>query len=245
MEMLSDQGTILAATETGMLYYFVREALDSTIVMVLLRYAVFLSSLFSLVMLSFRVRQALSFGRRRLHSQPGGNPWKGVAFSFGRGMLPWEKESAALHLPTYIAGMVYHAGIFAAILSVLVSAAGVRLPAPAVLVLRILLAAGFLTGAGLSLKRVINRKMRYISCPDDYASNLLVDGFILSGLLSSWLAAALPVFFIVAVVTFLYAPFGKIRHCFFFFCSRFLFGSYFGRRGVLPPAIPPRSEVRA
>jgi hypothetical protein len=213
--------------------------------MVLLRDAVFFSFLFSLVLLSVRVWQALSFGRRRLHSQSGGNPWKGVAFSFGRGMLPWEKESAARHLPTYVAGMVYHAGIFAAILSVLVSAAGILLPPASVAVLRILLAAGFLTGVGLSLKRVINPKMRYISCPDDYASNLLVDGFVLSGLLSSWLAAALPVFFVLAVITFLYAPLGKIRHCFFFFCSRFLFGSYFGRRGVLPPAAPPRPEVRS
>jgi len=35
-------------------------------------------------------------------------------------------------------------------------------------------------------------------------------------------------------VMFLYIPVGKIRHCFFFFYSRILFGLFYGRRGVLP-----------
>ena len=202
--------------------------------MMILRYSVVAAFFFSLVLLTFQVLQTFSFGRRKLHSQAGGKPWQGVAYSFGRGMMPWEKESAAKHLPTYLAGMVYHAGIFAAILSVFLLAAGIRPPGPAVAVFRILLAAGFLSGAGLLLKRAVNPKMRHISCPDDFVSNLLVDGFVFLGLLSSWLAAAEPVFFTVAILTFLYMPLGKIRHCFFFFYSRLLFGSYFGRRGVLP-----------
>jgi len=158
-----------------------------------------------------------------------------MIYAFGRGMLPWEKESAARHLPTYVAGLVYHAGIFAAIALALAQAAGIHLPNAAVSVIRISMAAGLCVGAGLLLKRLTKSQLRHISCPDDYAANILVDGFILAGLLSSWLPAALPVFHVAAIVTFLYMPLGKIRHCFFFFYSRFLFGSYFGRRGVLPP----------
>jgi hypothetical protein len=211
--------------------------------MTLLRYGVFVALCFSLVLLTVQVLQTLSFGRRRLHSRAEGKPLKGITYAFGRGMMPWEKESAARHLPTYLAGMVYHAGIFAAIIFVLLLAAGIRPPTSALTVLRILLAAGFLSGTGLLLKRTVKPQMRYISCPDDYVSNLLVDSFVLSGLLSSWMAATAPVFFGLAILTFLTMPLGKIRHCFFFFYSRLLFGSYFGRRGVLPRRRPPKLEV--
>jgi hypothetical protein len=217
-----------------MLYYRVSGAVRALIIMAFLGYSVFAAFFFSLVLLTVQVLQTRSFGRRRLHSRPKGDPWKGVAYSFGRGMMPWEKESAARHLPTYLAGMIYHGGIFAAVFSVLLLAAGIRPPGAVVTVLRILLGGGFLSGTGLLLKRLINPKMRSISCPDDYVSNLLVDGFVFLGLLSSWLTAAKPAFLIVALLTFLYMPLGKIRHCFFFFYSRMLFGSYFGRRGVLP-----------
>jgi nitrate reductase gamma subunit len=209
--------------------------------MLIMRYGVFVSFFLSLVLLTVQVVHTLSFGRRRLHSPAEGSRWKGVTYAFGRGMLPWEKESAARHLPTYIAGMIYHAGVFAAILSILFLAAGIRPPEAAVTVFRFFLAAGFLSGAGLLLKRGVQPRMRYISCPDDYVSNLIVDGFVLSGLLSSLLATAEPVFFILAILTFLYMPLGKIRHCFFFFYSRLLFGSYFGRRGVLPPRHPSKA----
>jgi hypothetical protein len=224
-----------------MLYCLVSGAFCELIIMALLRYCVLAAFFFSFVLLTVQVLQTLSFGRRRLHSEAEGRPRKGIIYALGRGMMPWEKESAARHLPTYIAGMIYHAGVFAAILSVLLLAAGIRLPAPGLTVFRLLLAAGLFSGTALLLKRVIQPKMRSISCPDDYVSNLLVDGFVLSGLLSSWLTAAVPVFFAAAILTFLYMPLGKLRHCFFFFYSRILFGSYFGRRGVLPRRRPARA----
>jgi hypothetical protein len=39
-----------------------------------------------------------------------------------------------------------------------------------------------------------------------------------------------------AIVLLLYVPLGKIRHCLFFFATRYHTGIYFGRRGTLPPA---------
>ncbi len=208
--------------------------------MMILKFGVFISFGLSLILLTIQVLHAQSFGRRRLFSTAAGDPRKGVVYAFGRGMLPWEKESAARHLPTYIAGMLYHAGIFAAILVVLALAARVKLPEVTIPFLQVMMAAGFIAGAGLLLKRAVKPQMRYISCLDDFAANFLVDIFLLAGLLASWRAALLPAFFIMAIVIFLYMPLGKIRHCFFFFYSRFLFGSYFGRRGVLPRRRPAR-----
>lgn len=209
-----------------------------------LRYVVFVAFVVSLGLLTIQALGTLRFGRRRLYSEARGSRWNGVAYAFGRGMMPWEKESAAKHLPTYIAGMSYHAGIFSAVFYALSLAVSVRLgPAPS-LVLQILMAAGFLAGAGLLVKRTIKPEIRHISCPDDYAANLITDIFILSGLLAVRFEALETVFLLAAAVTFLYMPLGKIRHCFFFFYSRFLFGSYFGRRGVLPRRRPDKAEAQ-
>jgi len=200
----------------------------------ILGYGVYVSFAVSLSLLTYLVLRTFSFGLRRLHSPVHGSRWKGVAYAFGRGMMPWEKESAAKHLPTYVSGIVYHTGIFAAILFVFLSAASLRLPEVLLDVFRGLMACGFLSGTGLLLKRSIKPGLKEISCPDDFAANILVDLFVLCGFLSSFLTAAIPFFSILAILTFLYMPLGKIRHCFFFFYSRLLFGSYFGRRGVLP-----------
>ncbi len=79
-----------------------------------LKSSVLLSFLFSITALIFQVLKTFSFGKRPLRSRPQGSREKGIVYAFGRGMMPWEKESAAKHLPTYLAGMLYHAGIFAA-----------------------------------------------------------------------------------------------------------------------------------
>ncbi len=202
--------------------------------MVILKFGVLVSFGLSLIILAIQVLHTQSFGRRRLFSKAAGNAWKGVAYAFGQGMLPREKESAAKHLPTYSAGIIYHTGIFVAILAALALATDVKLPEVALPFFHVLMAGGFFTGAGLLLKRVVKPQMRYISCPDDFAANILVDIFLLAGFLALWHAALLPAFFTAAIILFLYMPMGKIRHCFFFFYSRLLFGSYFGRRGVLP-----------
>ena len=202
--------------------------------MLLLKFGVFVSFGFSLFLLTYLVLHTFSFGKRQLHSKAEATRWKGVAYAFSLGMMPWEKESAAKHLPTYVAGIFYHIGIFAAIFYVLFTAASLSLSEAILSPFRALLAVGFICGTGLLLKRAIKRQMRYISCPDDFVANILVDLFILSGFLSSLLSAVIPVFDILAILTFLYMPLGKIRHCFFFFYSRILFGSYFGRRRILP-----------
>jgi len=73
-----------------------------------------------------------------------------------------------------------------------------------------------------------------LSSADDYLSNILVDLLLLSAPAATFVKSASVLFMIVAICTFVYIPFGKLRHCAFFFYSRILFGTFFGRRGVLP-----------
>ena len=47
-------------------------------------------------------------------------------------------------------------------------------------------------------------------------------------------SCALAMLLIAAMVLLCYAPLGKIRHCLFFFLSRYHLGRHFGRRGTFP-----------
>ena len=148
--------------------------------------------------------------------------------------MPWAKESAAKHLPTFLAGIVYHTGIGAAGFLLLAELIDLNLSPVLTQAIRGALAAGLLCGLGLLIKRIALSYMRFISCPDDYLSNLLVNLLLAAALLTTYSPVMQPVFFWSAIALSLYIPLGKIRHCMFFFYTRILFGAFFGRRGVLP-----------
>lgn len=196
--------------------------------------AVVASLAVALVSLTILIARTLAFGRKPSYSRAQGSPGRGLLYAFGQGMMPWEKESAARHLPTFIAGIVYHAAIFGAIILLVVHLAPLTLSSAILRILRLVILAGLLSGLGLLVKRLAVAGMRAISCPDDFVANLLVDLFLAAAFAVTLLESTRPYFYIAAIVLFLYVPTGKIRHCFFFFYTRILFGIFFGRRGVLP-----------
>jgi hypothetical protein len=149
-------------------------------------------------------------------------------------MLPWEKESASKHLPTFFAGILYHVGIFAAIFFLITALLLINLPDAAIQIVRLLAVIGLLSGIGLLAKRLALPYMRFISCLDDYIANILVGLLLLSTILATYYYVLRFAMMVVAIILLLYIPAGKIRHCVFFFYSRILFGKFFGRRGTLP-----------
>jgi nitrate reductase gamma subunit len=149
-------------------------------------------------------------------------------------MLPREKESAAKHIWTYTGGILYHLSILMAMLFLAMVLLGISLPQMVLQGVRILLAIGLISGVALIIKRMLKLPMRFLSGGDDYLANILVDFLLLSALATTFAETALVPFFAVAIITFIYIPFGKLRHCVFFFYSRVLFGTFFGKRGVVP-----------
>jgi hypothetical protein len=200
----------------------------------LLKIAAVISFTFTVFSLSVLVLRTFSFGRKPLYAQLRGTGKKGILFALGKGMMPWEKESASKHLPTYAGGLLYHAGVFMTLFYLLSFIVGISLSGLFISLLRILSILALVSGLSLLFKRIILPEMKKISCPDDFAANVLVDLFLLSGLLHTYFKNSAPVFLIISVILFLYIPLGKIRHCFFFFYVRILFGLFYGRRGVLP-----------
>jgi hypothetical protein len=150
-------------------------------------------------------------------------------------MLPTAKESAREHPAVYSAGVAYHAGTFAALALVALAVAGAPPGGPIALALRALALVGAVAGATLFLRRALSPRLRAISVPDDFVANGLTT--LLAALAAARgagprgdVALAL-----AAIALLLYLPVGKIRHCVFFFATRYHSGHFFGRRGVLPP----------
>lgn len=200
----------------------------------LLRYGVILSIFISFLSLAFLILRTFSFGRRSFHAEPVEKGRKGIEYAFTRGMMPWEKESARKHLVTYVAGVLFHMGIFSAMFYLLTLVIPFHIGSLLSCFVRSLIALGIVCGLGLLTKRVILSYIRKISSIDDYISIILVSLFLILTLVDSFVANMRTALFAVTIILFLYIPLGKIRHCFFFFYSRALFGLFFGRRGVLP-----------
>jgi len=117
-------------------------------------------------------------------SYPIGKVGSAVIYSFTGGMSPLKKESAYLHLPTYIAGMIYHVGTFAAFFLLIIIFFNIYLSSWLINVSFVFLILTSLCGFSIFIKRIFKSKLRKLSNPDDYASNLLVTGFQLLTALS-------------------------------------------------------------
>lgn len=181
-------------------------------------------------------RGASAFGPRRYRSKAAAAAGRGVLYAFGAGMLPGAKESVRTHLGSWGAGVLFHLGTFSAFGILAAVLFGWRGPRPLMIGAGAVALAGAACGLGLLVKRAASPHLRAFSVPDDFLSNLLTTGFsAVVGLVAMGVLKAADAE-VAAILLLLCLPFGKIRHCVFFFPTRYFFGTFFGRRGVLPPA---------
>lgn len=162
-----------------------------------------------------------------------GNARRGILFAFTLGMAPWEKESTRIHWVAYLRGIFFHIGIFMAF-GVLLASPWLEI-LPEFLIWLALAVTGFgaLFGfAGIPM-RLAGPNERALSLPDDYASVFLSSLFIALAFASLLWRPVLPAFYVVTGIMGAYIPISKIRHCVYFFYSKFFFGMNFGRRGVI------------
>jgi hypothetical protein len=158
-----------------------------------------------------------------------GSRLRGVIFAFTRGMLPWRKESALRNPSSYAAGILYHLASFSSLFA-LAFPGVLRSRSPLLIAV---LTVGLLSGLYLLVKRSVKRNLRSMSGWDDYFSNALVDLLQLSVILALLGQVPYVVSYIVGCAVLAYLPWGKLKHCYFFFASRILLGMSYGRRGVM------------
>ncbi len=191
------------------------------------------SMVFSLGVLGFHFLRLIRLGKPRDLARPSGSESAGIRYSFTRGMSPAHKESAYLHLPTYTAGLIYHAGTFLSVALLILSFFISDVPDMITWILSICLFLSCLSGLFILIKRVTVRKLRTLSNPDDYFSNILVTLF--QAMTIAYLLIGHPAgcpYYLCAAILFLYMPLGKLKHLVYFFAARYQLGLFFGRRGV-------------
>jgi len=179
----------------------------------------------------FQVIQVFSY-KTKDHAASRGKIGTGIVYSFTRAMSPLKKETAYLHLPTYAVGIIFHLGTFLSFLWLLLHFFSLKPPQPIAYSSAIFLTTSSLCGLFIFIKRIFTIKMRFLSHPDDYFSNLLVTGFqFLSASALIW-DSLQPYLFSWAAILFTYIPISKLRHVIYFFTSRIYLGLFYGNRGV-------------
>ena len=176
-------------------------------------------------------------------ARPRGNERRGIVYAFTLGMAPWEKESTREHWLAYFRGIFFHVGIFTAFAVLFTSpwlSSWLELfPDWFRWIALAITAAGAVFGfLGIPM-RLQGPNERALGLPDDYFSVFLSSLFIALAAVVLLAPAWLPAFYIVTGVMSIYIPISKIRHCVYFFYSKFFFGYGFGRRGVIGQ---PKSE---
>ena len=199
------------------------------------------------------------------YAEPKGKVSDGIVYSFTEAMLPQNKESAYLHLPTYTAGIIFHLGTFASILLILLQLIfpGFLHSIPLTndpkgneiithyfstwdwedwirIIFGICLCVSSCCGLAILVKRFFNKDLKYLSNLDDYVSNIVITHFQIA-------SAAAMLFpysvhfkawaFIAGAIVCFYLPVGKLRHVFYFVAARCELGKFFGSRGVWPHKI--------
>jgi len=191
---------------------------------------------FSIFFLYFLYNLILTLVKKGLPdpSEKKGNVNAAIIYSFTSAMSPAKKESAFLHLPTYVAGMIFHLGTFFSFFWLIILFFNFRIVAWCHWTSSLILIITSICGISILIKRIAKKNLRQMSNPDDYFSNLLVSGFqILMAIAILWNKASAPLFIYTAFL-FLYIPFGKLKHTIYFFSSRIYLGKFFGKRGVWP-----------
>jgi nitrate reductase gamma subunit len=219
---------------------------------------------FCFIMCFLHFLRIIKLGAPKDFSEPAGSVSAGVLYSNTGAMLPKQKESAYLHLPTYAAGVFFHIGSLVALLTFLflipaiVWAFFFYHPFLSALIALCLYASSG-CGIGLFFKRLTSNKLRPFSNMDDYLSVLLVTLFHLASAIlftafafheyfhhyfsSQIHSGIMYAYFIVVTLFFLYLPFSKMKHVIYYFAARYHLGFFYGRRGTWPPK-KDRKSVR-
>lgn len=184
----------------------------------------------------------ISLGKPNDLSEKSGDTGKGILYANTTAMLPQNKESAYLHIPSYATGMLFHIGTFCCMLIWILSFfpffnnwicndSCYHLIIPAALLFTCV------SGYILLLRRAFSKDLKGLSNPDDYISNAATSTFQLMTILYLCMPSCkiiVTLYYIMCIILFLYLPLGKLRHVIFYFAARYHIGFFYGWRNVWP-----------
>jgi len=179
------------------------------------------------------LRKTLARPWRPEQARQAGSPGRGVVYAFTWGMAPWAKESTRVHLLAYLRGIVFHVGIAAGFIGLALTLWSPSIPSAVRWIIACGAFVGALAGWGGLIARLMEHNLRAVSTPDDLLSVALVSAFLSAAAAAWWQPHWNAVHLALGAATLVAIPLTKIRHCFYFFFSRYFFGLFYGRRGVI------------
>ncbi len=185
----------------------------------------------SCIIHTFKVIRA---GKPKDYAKPSGDVSASVRYSFTGAMHPAKKESAYMHLPTYIGGLLYHMGTFLSLFLLILLSLGLYPSGILTYILVAVFSVTAVSGLAILLKRISSSQLRALSNPDDYLSNILVSLFQLATVALLLSQDFVAVYYVSASLLLLYIPLGKLKHLVYFFAARYHLGIFFGSRNVWP-----------
>ena len=170
-------------------------------------------------------------------AQHKGSSTTGVIHSYGSIFMPWSMESSRKHMWRWIEFGAYHVGALVAIVNTFTFPFAPGFMTETVrIIFAILIAPSVLVGFFKLYHRISKRELRIISTPDDYFSLASMQFFLFFAVMA--LLTNAPDwrmwYFIITAFFLFYVPFSKISHYIYFFFARFLVGSRYGTKGVIP-----------
>jgi len=198
----------------------------------------------------YRLMRILALGWGRDRTPGMGSKLSGVVVSFLKGILiwpfiPWVKRTFNRRPVVYIAGGIFHLGLFvviflgAAHMLVWKSLLGFGWPTLPLPIVDWLAAGAIIALIVLFIERLVNPVMRLLTGPAEWLNWLAVFLPMVSGYMMThhlWFPYEVLFSLHMAFVDFLliWIPFSRISHFMLYFFSRVIHGQEFGKRGVTP-----------
>lgn len=210
--------------------------------MSIMQYLAIAATLYCIVSLLAHFVKIVRLGAPKDKSEPSGSVKEGVIYANTRAMMPTEKESAYLHIPSYAVGMLFHIGLFCSLLFFVLSFFPFFNSWIEVSCWRWVLAIppviGTVCGFILFFRRLFSKDLKVLSMPDDFISTGLVTLFLLMTTLYLCLSTCCGIvtilYYISSILLLLYLPLGKLRHVVYYFAARYHLGFFYGWRNVWP-----------
>jgi len=188
------------------------------------------------VMYAIRVFWLLSLPQTQEIAKPKNSPTRGIMLSFYSVLTPWFATGTRKPAIVYAEFVLFHVAVVSAIgFGFHYTYASQIITSPLIYAFTIVLGFGLLSGILRLIRRISKPDIRSISTPDDYFSISFFIIYLALTLLALFnnSPSLLVVYFTLTILFFLYAPWSKISHYIYILFSRFYFGFYFGRRGVI------------
>ena len=200
--------------------------------------------------MAYRLVRVLLLGWHRDRVPAKGSKAAGVATTYLKSALiwpfiPWVKNTFSRNPLTYLAGGLFHLGLFVVIflgtahMLVWKSLLGFGWPTLALPIVDWLSAGAIVAMIGLFVNRRVNPVLRLISGPAEWLNLLLVflpmvTGYMMTHHLWFRYEVLYSLHMLSVDVLLIWIPFSRISHFMFYFFSRTFHGAQAGKRAVMP-----------